>query len=161
MAGRYMAHTQQQQSKNQGTISSRAAMEASASFICVWFALIVAISSPLHCSCLQTRLGSETVSQLSRDLLDSARSPEFFDWLKRVRRSLHEYPELGFEEHRTSQLIRNELDSLGIGYSWPVAKTGVVAAIGSGNQPWVGLRADMDALPIQVFFFFFFFFFHI
>ncbi|XP_031103146.1 IAA-amino acid hydrolase ILR1-like 3 [Ipomoea triloba] len=149
MAGRYMAQTQQQQSKNQGTISLRAAMKASASFRCVWFALIVAISSPWHCCSLQTRLGSETVSQLSRDLLDSARDPEFFDWLKRVRRALHEYPELGFEEHRTSQLIRNELDSLGIGYSWPVAKTGVVAAIGSGNQPWFGLRADMDALPIQ------------
>ncbi|CAN6577345.1 unnamed protein product [Malus baccata var. baccata] len=89
------------------------------------------------------------VSQLTRELMDSAREPEFFDWLKRVRRTIHENPELAFEEEETSRLIRSELDSLEIGYRWPVAKTGVVASIGSGSQPWFALRADMDALPIQ------------
>lgn len=83
-------------------------------------------------------------------LMDTAKEAEFYGWMRRVRRRIHEYPELAFEEHKTSQIIRSELDSLGIEYSWPVAKTGVVASIGSGKQPWFSLRADMDALPIQV-----------
>lgn len=92
---------------------------------------------------------SETDS-LSRELLESARDAEFSGWLKWVRRTIHAHPELAFEEHLTSQLIRSELDSMGVEYEWPVAETGVVARIGSGARPWFGLRADMDALPIQV-----------
>ncbi|XP_044508910.1 IAA-amino acid hydrolase ILR1-like [Mangifera indica] len=85
----------------------------------------------------------------TREMLNSARESEFFEWLKRVRRRIHEYPEVAFEEFNTSELIRLELDSLGIKYRWPVATTGVVASVGSGVQPWFGLRADMDALQVQ------------
>ncbi|XP_077230071.1 IAA-amino acid hydrolase ILR1-like 9 [Tasmannia lanceolata] len=92
---------------------------------------------------------SPEIEILAQDLLKSAREPEFFEWMKRIRRKIHENPELGFEEYKTSELIRSELDLIGIKYSWPVAKTGVVGAVGSGQYPWFSLRADMDALPLQ------------
>ncbi|KAL3536064.1 hypothetical protein ACH5RR_004525 [Cinchona calisaya] len=118
-----------------------------------WFSVIIALllssdSSNYKSWALESHLGSETELRV-REMLESAREAEFFDWLKSVRRRIHEYPELAFEEHKTSQLIRDELDSLGVEYTWPVAKTGVVATIGSGDPPLFSLRADMDALPIQ------------
>ncbi|XP_004136498.1 IAA-amino acid hydrolase ILR1-like 3 [Cucumis sativus] len=101
---------------------------------------------------ISSALGTEPpleLSHLTLELLESARNPKFFDWLVRARRKLHENPELSFEEFETSQFIRTELESLGINFTWPVAKTGIVASIGSGAHPWFALRADMDALPIQ------------
>ena len=65
-----------------------------------------------------------------------------------IRRQIHRFPELGFEEERTATIIERELDDLGITHS-RVAKTGVVAVIrGALPGHTAGLRADMDALPI-------------
>ncbi|KAG6500591.1 IAA-amino acid hydrolase ILR1-like 1 isoform X1 [Zingiber officinale] len=78
-----------------------------------------------------------------------AHAPEMAGWMLRLRRELHEFPELAHEEFRTSAAIRRELDGIGVKYRWPVAGTGVVATVGTGFPPFVALRADMDALPIQ------------
>ncbi|XP_068641870.1 IAA-amino acid hydrolase ILR1-like 1 [Aristolochia californica] len=88
-------------------------------------------------------------SSITEEMVRLAKLPETVKWIKNIRREIHEYPELAYEEYRTSSLIRRELDKLGIRYRWPVAGTGVVAFIGSGSPPFVALRADMDALPIQ------------
>ncbi|RYQ87567.1 hypothetical protein Ahy_B09g095085 isoform C [Arachis hypogaea] len=76
-------------------------------------------------------------------------SPEVFDWMVGIRRKIHEYPELSYEEFKTSEVIRAELDKLGISYKHPVAETGVIGYIGTGEPPFVALRADIDGLPIQ------------
>ncbi len=65
-----------------------------------------------------------------------------------VRREIHRFPELGFEEERTSAVVERELDSLGIPHR-RVAKTGVVGVVrGALPGKVAGLRADMDALPL-------------
>ncbi|XP_076886259.1 IAA-amino acid hydrolase ILR1-like 6 [Bidens hawaiensis] len=85
----------------------------------------------------------------SEELLAAAKRPENVRWLKSVRRRIHEHPELAFEEFETSKLIRHELDKMGISYRFPLAVTGIRATIGAGEPPFVAIRADMDALPIQ------------
>src|ERR1700743_2291851 len=65
------------------------------------------------------------------------------------RRDLHEHPELGNREFRTSKIIADYLRSLGIEVHEGVGKTGVVGILhGALPGPVIGLRADMDALPI-------------
>ncbi|GMN50686.1 hypothetical protein TIFTF001_019839 [Ficus carica] len=81
--------------------------------------------------------------------LDLARRPELFDEMVGIRSKIHENPELGYEEFETGKLIRDELDKMGIPYTYPVAETGVVGFVGAGLPPFVALRADMDALAIQ------------
>jgi hippurate hydrolase len=69
-----------------------------------------------------------------------------------VRRDLHAHPELGFEEERTARVVRETLAALGIEHHVGIGRTGIVAVIrgerdSAGRS--VGLRADMDALPMQ------------
>ncbi len=88
-----------------------------------------------------------TQSITPAELLDRARSIQ--PWIVSVRRELHRHPELMFDLVHTSGIVRRELDALNIPYEHPVAETGVVATIGTGDGPCVALRADMDALPIR------------
>jgi amidohydrolase len=72
--------------------------------------------------------------------------------LTAVRRDLHAHPELGFEEHRTAEVVTRELAALGVEFHAGVGKTGVVGVIrgeATGSGRAIGLRADMDALPMH------------
>ena len=70
-------------------------------------------------------------------------SEELIEW----RRDFHMHPEIGFELHRTSKIVAEELEKMGYRVKRGVGKTGVVAEIGEGGKV-VAIRADMDALPI-------------
>ena len=67
-----------------------------------------------------------------------------------LRRDLHRHPELAFEEHRTSELVAAKLESWGYAVHRGLGGTGVVGTLTRGtSQRRLGLRADMDALPIE------------
>lgn len=79
-----------------------------------------------------------------------ARIAAYADELTTIRRDLHAHPELGFEEVRTSGIVAERLRSWGIEVTTGIGKTGVVGVL-RGARPGrtIGLRADMDALPIH------------
>ena len=70
--------------------------------------------------------------------------------LTALRRDFHKHPELAFEERRTSKIVAEKLTSWGIEVHCGLAKTGVVGTLKAGkSKKTIGLRADMDALPIH------------
>ena len=74
----------------------------------------------------------------------------FHDEMTAWRRDIHAHPELGFEEARTSDFVASQLKACGIEVHRGVGKTGVVGVLRAGSsKSSVGLRADMDCLPIQ------------
>jgi hippurate hydrolase len=80
---------------------------------------------------------------LSKDIVDM--EADLVAW----RQDLHAHPELGFEEHRTAEFVAQKLESFGVQVYRNIGKTGVVGVLREGNETQsVGLRADMDALPI-------------
>jgi hippurate hydrolase len=86
-------------------------------------------------------------SDVSRHILDymNANADEFVAW----RRDIHHHPELGFEEFRTSDLVAEKLTEWGYTVERNIGGTGIVGQLkrGTGSNR-LGLRADMDALPI-------------
>ncbi|GAC1475911.1 MAG: M20 family metallopeptidase [Vulcanimicrobiaceae bacterium] len=86
--------------------------------------------------------------ELRRMLKDCPVAPEVAARAIEIRRDIHRFPELGFEEDRTAGVVETELDALGIEHR-RVAKTGVVGIVrGAIAGRVAGLRADMDALPL-------------
>ena len=74
----------------------------------------------------------------------------FADEMTAWRRDFHAHPELGFEEHRTSDIVATKLQEWGIEVTRGIAGTGVVGTLRNGNSgKAIGIRADMDALPMD------------
>ncbi len=70
-------------------------------------------------------------------------------YVTRIRRELHQYPEIGFDLPRTLSLVRRELEAFGIPYTEEYGKSGIVATINEEKSHFtIGIRADMDALPV-------------
>lgn len=75
---------------------------------------------------------------------------QFQHEIQQVRRDIHAHPELCFEEHRTAELVAQKLHAWGIPMIRGLGGTGVVGIIKNGtSERAIGLRADMDALPMQ------------
>jgi len=84
---------------------------------------------------------------MEKTILDKAK--EMQDWLVEHRREFHRHPELSFKEFRTSKIIKEELEKMGI-ETKAIGETGVIGLInGRESGKVIGLRADMDALPVQ------------
>jgi hippurate hydrolase len=75
---------------------------------------------------------------------------DFHGELTKWRRDIHQHPELAYEEHRTAEFVASQMEGFGIEVTRGVGKTGVVGKLsnGGGNRA-IGLRADLDALPMQ------------
>jgi hippurate hydrolase len=80
-----------------------------------------------------------------------ARIENFADELTAIRRDLHAHPEIGFEEVRTSGIVADKLTQWGIEVHRGIGRTGVVGVLKGkgGGKRRIGLRADMDALPMD------------
>lgn len=66
----------------------------------------------------------------------------------KIRKLIHKNPELGFQEHNTARLVSKKLQEWGYSIKTKVGQTGVIGQLVTGEGPSIGLRADMDALPI-------------
>jgi hippurate hydrolase len=86
----------------------------------------------------------ETIMNLIEPIL------QFHNELQQIRRTIHAHPELCFEEVQTAELVASKLTEWGIPVIRGMGLTGVVGVIKNGSSPRaIGLRADMDALPLQ------------
>ena len=93
---------------------------------------------------LSTQMKAQELPKNFTALLNEV-EPQLISW----RQHFHEFPELSNREFKTGSFIADYLKSIGLEVNYPIAKTGVVAILKGGKPgPVVGLRADIDALPI-------------
>ncbi len=85
---------------------------------------------------------------MTRSAAFYTQAQQLTDQIVAWRRDIHMHPELGFQEQRTARLVADTLAEFGIEAQTGVGKTGVVGYLGEGS-PVIGIRADMDALPIE------------
>ena len=71
------------------------------------------------------------------------------DYIIRIRRELHQVPEIGFDLPRTLAIIRRELDALELPYTEDYGTSSIVATLNAGMEKTIALRADTDGLPVQ------------
>jgi len=94
----------------------------------------------LFCVSAQSQVLPKNFNDLTKQV-----EPNLIEW----RRHFHEFPELSNREFNTGKYIADYLKSIGLEVKYPVAKTGVVAILNGGKPgPNIGLRADIDALPV-------------
>lgn len=71
-------------------------------------------------------------------------------YIIRIRRELHQIPEIGFDLPKTLALVRRELDAIGLPYTEEYGTSSIIATLNEGvGSKTIGIRADMDALPVQ------------
>lgn len=103
--------------------------------LCVFLSLIALFSNFAAAQDMSVSINNSTAKIM----------PQVVEW----RRHLHQYPELSNREFKTAKYVEENLRKLGLEIKTGVAKTGVVAILkGAQPGPVIGLRADMDALPV-------------
>lgn len=101
---------------------------------------VMAVIALTFCVSLQSQVLPKNFNDLTKQV-----EPNLIEW----RRHFHEFPELSNREFNTGKYIAEYLKSIGLEVKYPVAKTGVVAILRGGKPgPNIGLRADIDALPV-------------
>lgn len=101
---------------------------------------VMAVIALTFCVSVQSQVLPRNFNDLTKQV-----EPNLIEW----RRHFHEFPELSNREFNTGKYIAEYLKSIGLEVKYPVAKTGVVAILRGGKPgPNIGLRADIDALPV-------------
>ena len=102
--------------------------------------LYAIILATVFCLTVEAQVLPKNFNDLTKQV-----EPSLIEW----RRHFHEFPELSNREFNTGKYIADYLKSIGLEVKYPVAKTGVVAILrGAKPGPNIGLRADIDALPV-------------
>ncbi len=101
---------------------------------------VMAVIALTFCVSVQSQVLPKNFNDLTKQV-----EPNLIEW----HRHFHEFPELSNREFNTGKYIAEYLKSIGLEVKYPVAKTGVVAILRGGKPgPNIGLRADIDALPV-------------